>query len=236
MGTYKITSPQCSGSATITVRRTRSRIEYRGNGNFHINIENLNRVTRNNFRIANNNPQNWEPGNVGICTKVGTIQIPTPPVQDDMFPFGIDPEHTRTRTVGENARSTGLPDRRVGRDVPTVGGGANTPRVGAGAMIAINIAITGIQMWNTISAHQDLNAIRRQRGLLESAADEVGKELGGLVPLNYLNQNDLGAIINYVFQGINETGNQNISVIGNEILRKIGRYDNITGEVKPFLD
>jgi hypothetical protein len=41
----------------------------------------------------------------------------------------------------------------------------------------------------------------------------------------YQNQNDLGAIINFVYQGVNETGNPNITKIGIDILKEAGKYD-----------
>ena len=45
----------------------------------------------------------------------------------------------------------------------------------------------------------------------------------------------MGAIINYVFQGVNNTGNKEIENIGNQILFSTGRYDESEKEYKPFI-
>jgi hypothetical protein len=188
-------------------------------------------------------PKNWprdSNGNVisvGLDTRIGLITFPAIPVQEDFFPFGVDPEHGRTRTVGENSKSKGIPDGRVGRNVPTAGTGTNAPRVGAGGMIAINIAISAVNMWVTLSPVMDMNALRKQAKILEEEVSEAVYQAidNGNVPLQYLNLNDLGAIVNFVFQGINDTGNQDITRIGTLILRNNGRYDISTGKVQPFL-
>ena len=52
----------------------RSRIEYRGDGVFGINIKALNRVTRNNFYRLSQDPKNWTPGEIGINTTVAKLQ------------------------------------------------------------------------------------------------------------------------------------------------------------------
>lgn len=45
------------------------------------------------------------------------------------------------------------------------------------------------------------------------------------IPQKYCNENDLGAIANYVFQGKNSTRDKNIQILGNQILKRMGRYD-----------
>jgi hypothetical protein len=237
MGTYNITSPQCNHSVAINMRRSRrSRIEYSGNGEFRIDLNALSRTARNNFWIANNDTRNWAPGDHGICRKVGVIFSPEP-VHDQMFLFGVRPQHTFVRKVGGVAKSTGQPDRRVYGAVPTTVGPA-TSRVavgtGVGVMLALNFAITGIHMWNSISAFNDLQAIRRQEGQLENAFNLVQWAMP-IIDLKYQNANDLGAITNFVFQGVNDTGNQDFTRIGIFILRSVERYDSNTGEVKPLI-
>ena len=46
----------------------------------------------------------------------------------------------------------------------------------------------------------------------------------------------MGAIINYVFQGVNTTKEQNITRIGQMILKKEGRYDKEANKDKPFIE
>jgi hypothetical protein len=59
----------------------RSRIQYSGNGFFDVNINSLNRATRNNYYAAVQNPDNWtydsQTGqkDIGISTRVGEIQL-----------------------------------------------------------------------------------------------------------------------------------------------------------------
>ncbi|MCR5696500.1 MAG: hypothetical protein K6G73_05930 [Marinilabiliaceae bacterium] len=59
----------------------------------------------------------------------------------------------------------------------------------------------------------------------------------GLIPQKYKESNDkLGAIVNYVFQGVNISKDQNITRIGQQILNKVGRYDKETKKYKPFIE
>ena len=58
-----------------------------------------------------------------------------------------------------------------------------------------------------------------------------------LIPDNYKNNaNVIGAIINYVFQGENNTKNKDVETIGKKILLKLGRYDNKSKNYIPFIN
>ena len=58
-----------------------------------------------------------------------------------------------------------------------------------------------------------------------------------LVPTKYRNNEDItGAIINYVFQGEKTTKDKNITRIGQQILKKAGRYDAKSKKYKPFIN
>ena len=58
-----------------------------------------------------------------------------------------------------------------------------------------------------------------------------------MVPTKYRNNEDItGAIINYVFQGENTTKDKNITRIGQQILKKVGRYDAKSKKYKPFIN
>ena len=86
------------------------------------------------------------------------------------------------------------------------------------------------------AVNQDLNAIEREKGLLQIAFREVRKAvIDGRISPQYLNQNDLGTIVNFVFQGENNTGNSDITQIGTNILKNIGKYDTQTKTVKPLI-
>ena len=209
-----------------------SRIEYSGNGVFSVNINSLNRATRNNYRIASQNPNNWTYNSqtgyrdIGISRKVGEIQIHNSPISDrsDYIPLGVDQKDMTVRTEGEIARSTGRPDRRVGRNINTVGSGIRT-RGGAGIMLVIDAFVVGYDLWNAFSTLQDYNAIDKDMQSLQNALILVKVGINrGLVPSQYQNKNDLGAITNFVFQGINNTGNQDITLIGTNILKLSKNY------------
>jgi hypothetical protein len=45
----------------------------------------------------------------------------------------------------------------------------------------------------------------------------------------------IGAIVNYVFQGVNSTKNKDIEIIGNNILSTLGRYDKDKKQFMPFV-
>ena len=45
----------------------------------------------------------------------------------------------------------------------------------------------------------------------------------GIIPEKYKNEKDLSAIINFIFQGVNDTGNTEISEIGMNIINAIER-------------
>jgi hypothetical protein len=213
----------------------RSRIQYNGNGVFCVDVNNLNRATRNNHNAAAQNPDNWtynkQTGqyDIGISTQVAAIQSAPNP-----SPIGIEAEHTTIKTEGTRiAKSTGQTDRRYGHTMNTVGNGADT-RGTAAFMLAIDAFFIGYNLWQSFSVLQDLNAIDKQKGLLQQAVKFVDDYMGNINP-KYQNANDIGAIVNYVFQGVNDTGNSDITKIGTEILKKAGRYDTNTQQAKPLI-
>ena len=55
------------------------------------------------------------------------------------------------------------------------------------------------------------------------------------IPSKYRDKHNLGAIINYVFQGENSTGDQRISEFGKLILKANGRYDKNSNQYVPFI-
>jgi RHS repeat-associated protein len=209
----------------------RSRIEYRGNGVFGLNVNNLNKGTRDGLYRANLDSRNWSPNSIGISTKVAAIQLKQ---SSRPSTVGVDQQHTTTKTVSERiAQSTGMPDKRSERTISTVGGGA-VSRGGGAFMLAINAVNLAYDYWSTFSILNDNNAITQQSSLLQQSYNEVMKS--GLVPSQYQNLDDLGAITNFVFQGINNTNNQDITKIGTNILMKMGRYDKKTKQVKPLIE
>ena len=115
----------------------------------------------------------------------------------------------------------------------TVGGGA-TSRGGGAFMLAVNAVNLAYDYWSVFSILGDNCAIVNQSNLLQQSFNSVKES--GLVPSQYQNTNDMGAITNFVFQGVNDTGNSDITTIGTNILKSIGRYDEKTKQVKPLIE
>lgn len=234
--------------------KSKSRIQYDGNGRFSVNLNNLNEVTRNNHYAAAQNPNNWTYNNetgqrdLGISTKVGEIQLKYRPIttDPDYTPPNMDntlgapnPAYNPASVtiVAENAKSTGKPDRRVKPRTINTGSAAAT-RGGAGFMLALNAFFVAYDLWSAYAVNQDLDAITREKDLLEITLDVIEQciDIGGIIPQQYQNINDIGAIVNFVFQGINDTGDQNITKIGTDILKTIRRYDTKTQTIKPIIE
>jgi len=189
--------------------------------------------------MANQDPSNWSYNtqtgqrDIGINTEIGRVVIHSITPVSRPETVSIDSKHTSVRTVGANARSTGLPDRRVGRDVPTMGSGPRA-RGGGAVVMLINAVNFSFSMGNAFSLRRDRMAIAIQKRLLKQAIHVVNENMD-LVPSQYQNNNDLGAIINFVFQGVNNTGNPSITTIGIDILERIERYDPQTQKVRPLI-
>src|SRR5574344_593650 len=69
---------------------------------------------------------------------------------------------------------------------------------------------------------------RCQLESLNNAAKNVFSDMSLVSKKYQKNNNIMGAIINYVFQGVNTTKNMDVETIGNAILKKVGRYDSET--------
>ena len=219
----------------------KSRIEYRGNGIFGINIKNLNAPTRNDFLRRNNDPKNWRPGEIGINTEIAKIQkifnYSSFSTNSDYSPVGIDPENTNVKIMAPTAKSTGLADRRYkSRYISTIGAG-NMTRIGANTMIVLNFAIEIADKYILFSMNNDYDAVTSQTVMVNSAIQKVlSTAREKLIPQRYCNENDLGAIANYVFQGQNSSKDKNIQILGNQILKRMGRYDKKNKRYKPLIE
>ena len=132
------------------------------------------------------------------------------------------------------AKSTGLADRRVN---PRIASFAEFPNKTTGiTMLVFNIAVYANEYYSLFSLNDDHSAIHEQIGLLNRATNAVDKYIHKYgIPSQYLDKNNLGAIINYVFQGQNSTGDKMITKIGNAILKYIGRYDKKSNKYKPLI-
>ncbi|MCQ2211707.1 MAG: hypothetical protein MJZ34_15600, partial [Paludibacteraceae bacterium] len=126
-----------------------SRIEYRGNGTFGININNMNRPSRYYMNLANNDPSCWRPGEIGLNTTVLSFSY-KPNNYDKKLP-GIDPAD-RNRTFTNNAipiTKKGELDKRYKKPrIKTYSYMGNAPAGGkasAYGSLILDAAITGLQ-------------------------------------------------------------------------------------------
>ena len=216
-----------------------SLIEYRGNGVFGLRMENFSNATQSNFNAANNNPQKWNSGEVGISTEVGKISIKN--YVHESYTVGrkipgIDPKDNSVKIGKPTALSTGMEDRRYkDRSIAPIGYSAKTVR-GVGAIAILDVTIAAMDTYMTLSSFWDSEALQEQTAALKTSANIVNSHMG-LIPQKYKESNDkLGAIVNYVFQGVNTTKEQNITKISQQILKKVGRYDKETKKYRPLIE
>jgi RHS repeat-associated protein len=185
----------------------KSLISYSGNGTFRLNISNFSASTRNTFNRMNNDPHYWKVGEIGINTEVGKIHLDSPKSYTATHkPVGIE-EKQMTLNIGvRNAVSTGMSDRRFKpRSISPVSGAK-----GAGAMLAVDIAVTAVDQYQMLSSFWDSNALENQTQSLNDAFYAVQNN-GGLIPDKYKDDaNIIGAVVNYVFQGVNSTKNNDV--------------------------
>ena len=155
---------------------------------------------------------------------------------------GIDPAD-RNRTFSNDATSLtqkGLPDRRYKPrtaiynymgNVPTASG--KTFAYGA---LVLDATIMGLQTAQSCMMLYDLDALSNQRNSLIKAFNTVKEHVsnGGILPSEYNNSDGYGKLVDYVFQ--DSSSDDTIQQIGNQMLKKVGRYDKETKKYNPFIE
>jgi len=171
---------------------------------------------------------------IGLSTEIGrlTIEIPQP-VSNNMATMdntygATDPNHNPTNIITEAVKTKSSnytqSDRRVSpRAVSSGGAGA---RGTAAFMLAIDAFYVAYDIFTAYWIVSDLNGIDKDKELLGKAFEALkfGRR-NGLIPPKYQNPEDLSIILNFVFQGVNDTGNEDITNIGTNILNEVGKYD-----------
>ena len=212
-----------------------SLIEYRGEGVFGIRLENFSTATRNSFARANNDPKNWKHGEIGINTEVGKISINNYAHKnhsvDRKLP-GIDSKDGAINIKRPIARSTGQEDRRFHKFEPMP---IRDSAKAVGAIAILNISISAIETYLTYTTFWDSEALNKQKALLFTSINAVNLHMD-LIPEEFRNDDKMGAIVNYVFQGENSTGDKEITRIGKQILQKMERYDKESKRYKPVIE
>ena len=200
----------------------KSLITYSGNGLFKLNMNNFSASTRSTFQRMNNAPHYWQPNEIGINTEVGKVFVKGHHSYAlSHKPVGIEEKQTSLDIKIKDAASTGLPDRRFkSRSISPVRGAK-----GAGAMLALDLVVATVDQYSMLSNFWDSNALENQTASLRVSYETVSIN-STLIPDKYKQDTDIiGAIVNYVFQGINSTKNRDVEIIGNRILFNSGRYD-----------
>ena len=194
-------------------------IEYRGNGIFGLNVSNLSTTTRRNIRNANNNLSNWKHREIGISTEVGHISLSD--YGSDSFSLnhkalGIDPKDASIKIASPKTKSKGIEDERFNKH--TISGVSG--KTSAKGILALDLSIYVIDTYQTWSSFFDSISLDSQKEQLEQSVNRVHNNFD-LIPEKYREDVDvIGAIINYVFQGINSTNNREIEKIGKQILER----------------
>ena len=215
-----------------------SRIEYRGNGTFVINKNNMSRPSRFYMNLANNDPSCWRPGEIGLNTTV--LSFSYKPYQYDKKLPGID-----NRTFSNNAipiTKKGELDKRYKKPrIKTYSYMGNAPVGGRGKSFAygtlvLDAAIVGLQTVQSYMMQKDLSALEKQKNRLLDAFNSVRQYLadGGALPSEYNNSDGYGKLVDYVFQGT--SGDDTIKQIGNQILKDKGRYDEKNDKYKFYIE
>ena len=202
----------------------KSRITVR-NGCVILKMDNLHNSTRSRINWYNSDPANWPSGQIGAIGPLAYVKIDKPEMMDPQGGYGYSqPSKTGIRTQAVNARSTGLPDRRVRPHFIA----SNGSQKGVALLAAIDVAnytLTAITagLWNN-----DMKNVNKQLSLMESAFEDVKMyvQREGF-PQEYKTANQMLYIANYVLQKENVTHDPMVKQIGEEIRVWVGnKYTN----------
>jgi len=202
------------------------------NGTIMLQIENLNAPTWNRFMDMNNDTRFWKSGEIGVNITIGNVEFISPSITKaesanlDNTYGATDPTYNPTITKTERGtKSNGTSDLR--QNERGIYGVTARTRGAAGFMLILNAVNFGLETASGLLINDDLNKIKSNIKLLQSAIKDVNKAAqNGRIPPKYQNKKDMIDILNVVFQGENTTKNKDILNIGIEILKKNGNYDS----------
>ena len=202
------------------------------NGTIMLKIENLNAPTWNRFMDMNNDTRFWKSGEIGVNITIGNVEFISPSITKaesanlDNTYGATDPTYNPTITKTERGtKSNGTSDLR--QNERGIYGVTARTRGAAGFMLILNAVNFGLETASGLLINDDLNKIKSNIKLLQSAIKDVNKAAqNGRIPPKYQNKKDMIDILNVVFQGENTTKNKDILNIGIEILKKNGNYDS----------
>ena len=204
-------------SGKILTTPEKSRIILRGD-TFIINLDKLHTITRNAIKRTNENGP-WEAGQIGVSLDVAKIEIISKSLSNEIPRYdkripgpypSLDPSYNRPRVSSQDPMGIKGPAQvGIGNNVGGI------PKGGTGFLIAVNAYILA---YTTISSYHmldDIEGIQSDRVLLEKAFKLVEHaSRKGNIPEKYQNSKDMAAITNFIYQGVNDTGDPVISEIG----------------------
>jgi len=197
-----------------------SRIRLLADGSVHLNMYNMNAPNRNAFIFASEGPNSkWEKGNIGSSnfnTKRGSIGF------DSSIASKYKSDHIKgrvnqaTRIGIPIAESTKQEDRRfkersIGTG-PTVG---PKSRTSAKVLLAVEAVNLGFQVVYFFLGQDDNTATEKDLALLGEAAIDLQNAMAdGLIPPEYINIEDLTAILKGIFDGSVTDGQEHLGKLG----------------------
>ena len=208
-----------------------ARIEVTG-GVVMLKLANMHNVTRNNFELANENPDNWSDGSdgkkgIGISTTVGSLNIQSYNKADadynatDNTPGAPDPNFKAGETTIEKpiAKSTGAPDRRY-KDRTVSSATAGGPKAFTIASLVVDVIIVGSNYLGDYLVNDDIKRVKSQEGILNKAVYDVNRALtDGKIDSKFKTPEMISDIINVVFSGVSNLKNKEIEELGKKIYK-----------------
>ena len=120
------------------------------NGYVVLNMNNLHSSTRSRINTYNNNTRNWPPGSIGAIRPLARVENKMPEFLSPQGGYGYSqPSNANIRTKAVNAKSTGIPDRRVKPHI-IASNGSKGGNIAIVAINAVNYSLNAITagLWN----------------------------------------------------------------------------------------
>ncbi|WP_447768541.1 DUF6443 domain-containing protein [Sphingobacterium faecium] len=205
-------------------------------GRVSLKKSNLHNVTANRLRQMNENPRYWKTGEVGINTTLANLDFKSlsqnkeiPLSSFDNTVGATDPSYNSSIIQIEKGRKKdGTVDRRLkDRTISGMGKGAMAAHGGA---VVLNLLNSGLDMVAELMVSHDKDLILEHSSskILTRAVGDLNDAISkGMIPKEYLNNENLSDILNIILQGENTTHNTEIMDSAIRVLKEISKnYDD----------
>ncbi|KIC91947.1 hypothetical protein HY58_07000 [Flavihumibacter sp. ZG627] len=203
------------------------------NGIVKLKMANMHNITRNTFQAANNDPNNWITGQIGINNQIGHIDyksfVPNP-VKNE---FDNDPTHepNKIQIIGLALRHKSvLPEGFFAGGEMLPKAPIENTRLGKAGII-LDAFITGESFLRTSLNNDDFNTALQQTKYLKMATYDVSQALVAKkspIPEEYRTPALLSDITNVVLSGVSNLNNKEVLKIGTII------YNEFSMKRKPY--